>query len=154
VPTAAGAVVGVNGLGFIGLGLWGLRQTRRGLTREHIAGPPGVGSVCTAGRARAMAEYIRQSTLEATGGRTYAQTAPYVDAAGTPTASQDEAAKDVQTGQPVESPDHDLWIQSTTLQTALMQAYMAFRLAESTMAIGSALVLAGIGLVAAGRRLD
>jgi hypothetical protein len=146
--------VGLTGLGFIGLGLWGRYETRRSLTREHIDGPPGVGRVCTAGRARAMAEYIRQSTLDTTDGRTYAQTAPYVDAEGAPTGSKDAAAKHAQTGQPVASPEHDLWIESTTLQTALIQAYMAFRLAESTMAIGSALVLAGIGLVAAGRRLD
>ena len=151
LPTAAGAVVSLVGAGFVGLGLWGLRETRSALTRERIEGPDGIGRVCTAGGARAMAEFIRQSTLAATAGRTYSQTAPYVDAAGAPTASREAAAKDARTGQPLESPEHDLWIQSTTLQAALMQAYMAFRVAESTIAVGSAFVVAGIGLIAASR---
>jgi hypothetical protein len=43
-------------------------------------------------------------------------------------------------------------MQSTTLQTALMQAYMAFRVAESTVALGAVLVVAGAGLAASGRR--
>ena len=61
LPTAAGAVVSLVGAGFVGLGLWGLRETRSALTRERIEGPDGIGRVCTAGGARAMAEFIRQN---------------------------------------------------------------------------------------------
>ena len=108
-------------------------------------------AVTNASRARAMAEFIRRNTLEATGGRTYAQVAAYVDAEGRPTADAERAVKDERTGQPLENPDHDLWIQSTTLQTALTQAYLAFRLAELTIALGASFALVGIGLVAAAR---
>ncbi|MGH3143811.1 MAG: hypothetical protein ACRDO9_11890 [Gaiellales bacterium] len=77
---------------------------------------------------------------------------PYLDTGGTPTADSANAARDERTGQPLANPDASLWIQSTTLQTALMQAYMAFRVSESTAALGVVLVAAGAGLAAAGRR--
>jgi hypothetical protein len=53
----------------------------------------------------------------------------------------------------VANPDVDLWMQSTTLQTALMQAYMAFRLSDLMLGLGGALVLAGSGIAASPRRL-
>jgi hypothetical protein len=151
LPRAAGLTLGLTGMGLLGAGLWGRRETRVALQQERIDGPAGVGRVSTAGGARAMAELVRRNTLEATGGRTYAETAPYVDEDGAPTENETEAARDARTGQPAESPDHALWAQSITLQTALMQGYMAFRLAETTMAIGAAFVVAGLGLAAAGR---
>jgi hypothetical protein len=96
-----------------------------------------------------MAEFIRQNTIEATGGHTYAETDPYLDAEAKPTSDASQAAKDERTGAPLENPDHDLWIQSTTLQTALMQAYVAFRMSELTIGLGICFSLAGLGLVAA-----
>lgn len=99
-----------------------------------------------------MAEFIRRNTVDAAGGRTYAETDPYVDAGGRPTPDRGLAAKDERTGQPVENPDHALWIQSTALQTALMQAYVALRLAELTVALGASFAAAGAGIAAAGRR--
>ena len=75
---------------------------------------------------------------DATAGRTYAQIEPYLDSGGAPTADSADAAKDERTGQPLANPDASLWIQSTTLQSALMQAYMAFRVSESTAALGAA----------------
>jgi hypothetical protein len=100
-----------------------------------------------------MAELIRRNTVEATGGRTYAEIDPYVDEAGNTTPDAERAAKDERTGEPIENPDHALWIQSTTLQTALMQAYMAFRLSELTVAVGASFVGIGVGLAAMSRRL-
>lgn len=55
------------------------------------------------------------------------------------------------TGQAVANSEHDLWIQSTALQTALLQAYLAARLAELTVALGLTFVAIGGGLAAAGR---
>ena len=150
-PTAAGAGLCIAGFGFIGMGLWGRRETRLGLARERVVGPADT-PVADPAAARSMAEFVRESTLRSTRGRTYSETEPYVDAAGEPTPDAALAAKHELTGQPLENPDHELWIQSTTLQTALLQAYMAFRLAELTIAIGSAFVLAGLGLTAADRR--
>ena len=120
----------------------------------HPALPNGRAEVTSAGRARSLADFIRQSTVDATAGRTYAEIEPYLDAGGAPTADSASAARDDRTGQPLANPDASLWIQSTTLQTALMQAYMAFRVSESTAALGAVLVAAGGGLAAAGRRCD
>ena len=155
LPTAAGLAIGLAGSAFIGVGLWGRREVTRSLARERIvdgsgAGPPNA-PIATATAARSMAEHIRRNTIEATGGRTYAETDPYFAADGQPTSDAARALKDERTGNPIENPDHGLWIQSTTLQTALMNAYMAFRLSELTVGLGASFVGVGIGLVAAGR---
>lgn len=156
LTTSTGAALGFIGAVFVGVGLWGRRETKRALARERIEDPVGRGrpgtQVATAGAARSAAEFIRRNTLAATGGRTYAEIEPYLDAEGRPTSDASQAAKDVQTGKPLENPDHDLWIQSTTLQSALLQAYMAFRLSDLTVALGAALALAGLGLAAVGRQ--
>jgi hypothetical protein len=151
VPTATGAAVGLAGTVFVGVGLWARRETRRALEREHVASPDGP-HVTTAPAARATAELIRSHTLAATGGRTYSEVEPYLDGAGEPTPDVSLAAKDERTGGPLENPEHYLWIQSTTLQGALLQAYTAYRLSELTVALGGAFVAAGAGLTLAGRR--
>ena len=56
------------------------------------------------------------------------------------------------TGGLLENPEHALWLQSTTLQTALMQAYIGFRLAQLTVAVGVAFCAVGAGLAALGHR--
>jgi hypothetical protein len=141
------------GLGLAGLGLWARRDVRRGLERERIVAPGSDGRhVSTAAAARALAETIRSETLTAAGGRTYAELEPYLALDGSPTAIASEARTDEATGKPVANPDVDLWMQSTTLQTALMQAYMAFRLSDLMLGLGGALVLAGSGIAASPRR--
>lgn len=85
------------------------------------------------------------------GRRVYAKVDPYVDDSGTPTAEAERAAKDERTGGRLENPEHALWIQSTALQAAPIQAYVGFRLAELTVALGAAFVAAGAGLTALGR---
>jgi hypothetical protein len=153
VARRTGLAVGLVGAGFVGGGVWGRREAARALARERILHPgEGGRAVASAGSARSLAEFIRRSTVDATGGRTFAEIEPYVDAAGTPTGDRERAARDARTGAPAENPDHDLWIQSTTLQTALMQAYMAFRISDAMAGLGAALVAVGFGLAAAGRR--
>ena len=157
VQTAAGVAIGLAGVAFVGTGLWGRREVRRALARErivHPALPGGRASVTTPGRAKSLAEFIRQSTVAATAGRTYAEIEPYLGVNGVPTADSASAARDERTGQPLANPDASLWIQSTTLQTALMQAYMGFRVSESTTALGAVLVATGAGLALGGRRRD
>jgi hypothetical protein len=156
LTTATGVAVGLSGLALVGVGAWGRREAGRALAREHISSTSNRSSdsvVANAKAARSLAELIRRNTLSATGGRTYAETDPYVDSEGKPTPDESAAAQDVRTGQAVESPGHALWIQSTTLQTALMQAYLAFRLSELTVALGTSFVAVGVGLAAAGNRL-
>ena len=149
VPAATGTAVALAGVGFVLVGLWGRREVRRTLAQERIVSGGNAGAVvATANGARSMAEFIRRNTIEATGGRTYAQVDPYIDAEGNPTSEASRAAKDGRTGAPAENPDHALWIQSTTLQAALMQAYLAFRLSELTIGLGVSLALTGLGAVA------
>lgn len=151
LASAAGAVAGLAGVGLVGVGLWARREARQALARERIVGVADA-PVTTARAARALAEMIRANTLEATGGLTYAEVEPYLDPEGNPTSDAARALTDERTKEPVESPHHDLWIQSTTLQTALMQAYVAFRLAELTVALGASFIAVGAGLASAGGR--
>ena len=153
---AAGAAVGLAGAGLVVAGAWARREVRRGLERERIVGTPDTtppsAPVRSAGAARALAEVIRKNTLAAAGGRTYAEVDPYVAADGGTTVERARALVDERTGAPVESVEHALWVQSTALQTALLQAYLAFRLAEVTAGVGAALAAAGAGIAAAARR--
>ena len=139
------------GLGVAGVGLRSRKDVRRGLEQERIVAPGG-SSVSTASAARALAETIRQQTLGSAGGRTYAETDPYLGEDGSTTSDAANAMRNEVTGKPVDNPEVVLWIQSMTLQTALMQAYMAFRVSDLMLGLGGALVLAGTGITAAARR--
>ena len=151
----AGPAVTLVGLGLVGTGLWARRDVRRALVRERIE-PMGSSArgriLSTPAGARSLADFIRGNVLESTGGRTYAEVDPYLDADGTPTDDTKLAAKDPISGAPLGNPDHVLWIEATTLQTALMQAYVAFRLAELTMAFGAALAFTGAAISSLARR--
>ena len=147
---AAGVFAGLVGVGLVGVGTWARREARRALARERIVGVADA-PVTTASAARGLAETIRTNTLKATGGHTYAEVEPYLDPEGNPTFDSALAATDERTGQAVESPHHELWIQSTTLQNSLIQAYVALRLAELTVALGASFIAVGAGLTSAGR---
>ena len=149
----AGLSTVAAGLWLLGVGLWVRADVRRSLARERIVSTgDGKRPVTHAAAARSMAEVIRDNTLSATEGRTYGETPSYVDAEGRPTVDSGLAAKDALTGEPVENPAHALWVQATTLQTALMQAYLAQRLAELTAGLGATFVAVGAGLTALSRR--
>jgi hypothetical protein len=147
----AGVSTIAAGLGLVGLGLWARRDARRGLARERIVAPPDV-AVRDAAPARSPAELIREATWSSTGGTTYGETLGYVEAEGRPTAEKAFAVTDALIGAPVENPYVALWVESTALQTALMQAYLAKRLAELTAGLGVVLVGVGAGLAAVPRR--
>jgi len=146
--------VGAVGIVLLGIGAWARRDVARALDRERIVLPLAEGAapspVRSAGAARAVAELIRQRTLESSGGRTYAETDPYLAADGT-TSEETSALTDERTGHALANPDYELWIRSTTLQTALVQAYLAFRLADLSALLGGALVAAGAGIASARR---
>ena len=152
---SAGSLLVLAGAGLVGAGLWARRDVTQSLARERIVGtgdmtPPNA-QVVSAGAARQLAEVIRERTVSASGGKTYAEVDLYVAADGSTTSDHSLALVDERTGEPVESPAHALWVQSTTFQSALMQAYMAFRLAELTAGLGVGFVVAGAGIAAAGR---
>ena len=143
------------GVWLLGVGLWARADVRRSLARERIVSTDDTRSgqpVRDAAAAQSLVEVIRGNTLSATEGRTYGETPSYVDAEGRPTTDRTLAAIDAVTGEPVENPEHALWVQATTLQTALMQAYLAQRLAEVTAGLGATFVAVGAGLTAASRR--
>ena len=156
VPAEAGTAVSLAGLGLVGA-VWARREAERALSRERITGttdmrPPGA-PVRSAGSARCLAEVIRSRTLAASGGRTYAETDEFLAADGGTMSDAALALVAADTGQPVHNPEYELWVTSTTLQTALAQAYLAFRLADLTAAIGAALAVAGVGIAASARAL-
>lgn len=124
VTRVSGITVSLAGVALVATGLWARREVRGTLARERIVSDSAPVTSGTA--ARSLAESIRRSALDAAGGRTYAETEP-------------------------ETPAQALWLQATTLETALMQAYMGTRLADLTMGLGAAFVAAGAGLTAAGR---
>jgi hypothetical protein len=155
VPAGAGALVTLAGIGLVGVGIWARREVGRALAEERIVGtgdmtPPNA-PVTSAAAARALSEVIRSRTVAAAGGRTYAETDEYL-AAGGGTTPDAALALTTEAGQPVHNPSYELWVTSTTLQTALMQAYLAFRLADLTAGVGATLALAGAGIAASGRR--
>ena len=146
----SGIVVGLAGAGLVAVGVWGRLEVRRTLARERItstadAKPPNA-PVTSGAAARSLAEVIRTRTVAASGGRVYAEVEEFVDADGHGTSDAAAALKDDRTGQPLENPEHALWIQSTTLQTALLQAYVSERIADLATGLGVALLAAGAGI--------
>ncbi|HYX89829.1 MAG TPA: hypothetical protein VE753_10705 [Gaiellaceae bacterium] len=108
----------------------------------------------TGDRARAFASYMRIHALEASHGLTYAQMGRWVAKPGTPakltdgqgaTSDPKYALVDPKTKQPVDNGARNLWVTETALTTALNTSYMAEQISLFGIAMGVALLLAGIG---------
>ena len=108
----------------------------------------------TGDEARAFAGYMRIHSLEATGGLTYAQMGRFMAKPGTAakftdghgaTSDEQYAVIDPKTKQPVDNGARNLWVTETALTTALNTSYMAEQISLFGIAMGVALVLAGIG---------
>jgi hypothetical protein len=157
---AASVILIAFGIGSIVVGANGRDQVRSDLGREQIVGTPDSTIpnqlVDTGSEARAFAAVMRKHTLEATGGKTYAQMERYLDANGKPTNDEKVAAKDPKSGELVANPARNIWVTETALSTALNTAYFAESTATFVMIVGGALVLVGIGflvlIIVAGRR--
>ncbi len=133
------------------MGFDGRDQVRGDLAREQIVGTddstnPGQ-KVDTGSEAQAFAAVIRKHTLESTDGQTYSQMGRFLDENGNPTSDEAAAAKDPETGQPVENGLRNLWVTSTALSTALNTAYFAESVATFAIVMGFALLLTGIGFL-------
>ena len=111
-------------------------------------------TIDTGDEARAFAGYMRIHALEATGGLTYAEMGRFVAKPGTPakftdghgaTSDEQYALVDPKTKQPVDNGARNLWVTETALTTALNTSYMAERVSLFGIAMGAALLLAGIG---------
>ena len=115
-----------------------------GLKNVDIPGLAAAGKPINSGeRARAFAGYMRIHTLEATGGKTYAEMPRFATADGKGT--NDPAAALKQNGQPVDNAARQIWVTETALTTALNTSYMAEQLSLFGIVVGVALLLAGIG---------
>jgi hypothetical protein len=111
-------------------------------------------TINTGDRARAFAGYMRIHALEASQGLTYAQMGRWVAKPGTPakltdgqgaTSDPNYALVDPKTKQPVENGARNVWVTETALSTALNTSYMAEQISLFGIAMGVALLLAGIG---------
>ena len=108
----------------------------------------------TGAKAHAFAGYMRIHALEATQGLTYAEMGRFMAKPGTPakytdgnggTSVEQYALVDPKTKQPVDNGARNLWVTETALTTALNSSYMAERVSLFGIAMGAALLLAGIG---------
>jgi hypothetical protein len=105
-----------------------------------VAGKP----VDNGARARCFAQYMRIHTLEATGGKTYAQMPRYATTDGKGTNDVAVALKG-KNGQPVDNAARNLWVTETALTTALNTSYLAEQISLFGIVVGVALLLSGIG---------
>jgi hypothetical protein len=139
------------GVGSIYTGIDGRDRVQGDLAREQIVGTPDStipGQLVDNGsEAEAFANVIREHTLEATGGQTYAQMPRFLDENGKPTENEEAAATDPKSGEPVANPARNIWINSTALQTALRTSYFAESVATFAIVMGIAMLLSGVGFL-------
>jgi hypothetical protein len=143
------------GIGTLYSGIDGRQMVRDNLRTEKIVGTPDSkipGQVVDTGsEARAFADVMRQHTLEATGGKTYAEMDRFLAKGGGTTS--DESAALVENGKPVDNPARNIWVTETALTTALNTAYFAEQVALFSIVIGIALLLTGVGFGVVSLRL-
>jgi hypothetical protein len=102
--------------------------------------------VDTGDEAKCFAEYMRIHSLEATGGKTYAQMPRFAtaDGKGTNDAEEAETRPD---GSPMDNPARSIWVTETALGTALNVSFFAQQVALFSIVMGVALLLTGIGFL-------
>ena len=148
---AASVLLIAFGVGSIAVGAWGINTVRDNLAQENIVGTPDSSipgqKVDTGSEARAFAAVMRKHALEATDGQTYAEMGRFLDENGNQTSDEAKAAKDPQTGRPVENTARNIWVTQTALATALNVAYMGERIGVFGIVMGVALMLIGTGFL-------
>jgi hypothetical protein len=108
-------------------------------------------AIDTGSKAKCFASYMRVHTLEATGGKTYAQLPRYATPDGKGT--DDAKAALTKNGQPAGNPLRDLWTQEFALTTALNTSYFAEQVSLFSLVMGIALLLSGGGFLVLTARL-
>ncbi len=169
----AAVVMIAFGAGAILMGVNGRSTVRDSLKLEKIVGTPDMTTVAiadevkaaglsssiklptanlagkeinTGARAREFAQYMRIHTLEATGGKTYAELPRYATADGKGTNDAALASKGPN-GQPLDNGIRNLWVTETALTTALNASFLAENVALFGIVVGIALLLTGIGFL-------
>jgi hypothetical protein len=162
----AALVLVAFGVAAIAMGIDGRNEVRTDINRQSIVGSPGMtrsailteakkaklpaatmadlptcdvaGKAIDSGtRAKCFASYMRIHTIEATGGKTYAQMGRFVTKDGKDTNAAAADAKDPKTGQPVENGSRNIWVNSTALTNALNTSFFAERWRCSGSSSGS-----------------
>lgn len=140
------------GVAMVVIGYNGINEVHDTLRQENITTPadsadPGK-PVVDGASARVQADIMREHTLKASGGLTYAQMGSYQLASDLkdPKGTNDKnlAAKDAQ-GKPVANPVRNTWVTETAMTTALNTAFFAENVGQFAMVTGVALVLTGGG---------
>jgi hypothetical protein len=148
---AASVLLIAFGIGATVVGIQGRDRVRSDLAREQIVGTPDSTIpnqlVDTGSEAQAFAKVMRKHTLEATGGKTYAQMPRFATADGKGTNDQKAALKNPKTGAPVDNPARGIWVTETALTTALNTAYFAESTATFVIVMGIAMLLSGFGFL-------
>jgi hypothetical protein len=171
---AAAAILVAFGIAALVLGVNGRSEVRTDVKREQIVGSPDMNktailaearqaklpasilatlptcnvagkAIDTGARAKCFASYMRVHTLEATGGRTYAQMGRFLTKDGKDTSDPKLAAIDPKTKQPVSNAARDIWVTSTALTTALNTSFFAEEVSNFSIAVAIALLLSGFG---------
>ena len=92
--------------------------------------------VDTGQEAKCFADYMRIHTLEATGGKTYAQMPRFATDDGAGTNEADQAQKNPD-GSPMSNPAREIWVTETALTTALYTSYFGESVALFAIIVGS-----------------
>jgi hypothetical protein len=146
----ASAVLIAFGIGAVYSGVDGRSMVRDTLAQEKIVGTPDskiAGQlVDTGSEARAFADVMRQHTLEATMGQTYAEMPRFMGKDGKAT-NEETAARVSDDGAPMDNPARQIWVTETALSTALNTSYFAEQVAVFSIVMGIALLLTGIGFL-------
>ena len=148
----ASVVLIAFGAGSLYTGIDGRAEVRDNIAREQIVGTPDMKAIAdekvnTGSEAREFATGIRKHTLEATGGKTYAEMPRYMGKNGKPTNDEKLAAVNPESGEPMTNPEREIWITSTALSTALNTSYFAESVANFAIVMGVALLLIGAGFL-------
>lgn len=137
------------GIGAIYTGFDGRDRVRGDLAAEQIVGTPDSTipneKVDTGKEAQAFAAVTRKHTLEATGGKVYAELPRAVYKEGGKPVPDEQAEAALKSGEAINNPLRDLWLNQISLSTALNTAYFAESVSLFAIVMGFALLLTGVG---------
>jgi hypothetical protein len=153
----AGVVLIAFGVVAIFMGVNGRNEVREQLKAQKITAGADAAEITngaleegmlidTGAKAREFAKVMEAHTLDATGGKRYAEMGRFLTPDGKDTNDEALAAK-TEDGRPVENSLRNLWVTETALTTALNMSYMAEQVALFGMVVGVALLLTGIGFI-------
>ena len=153
----AGAVLIIFGVIAIVMGVNGRNEVRDAIAAQKITAgddaaeitngklQPGQ-AITTGAEAKQFAKIMEHHTLDATGGKRYAEMGRFLTPDGKETSDEALAAK-TPDGRPVENGLRNMWVTETALSTALNMSYMAEQLSIFGIVVGVALLLTGIGFL-------